>query len=474
MYHPPYPLIASSPSTTAKLFLKAVTRRWRLILLVTLLVSVAVTASVYLRRPTYESRAGLVINIERFNVSTSRADARQNMAVLTTVEAVTSQSEAIRSRDLIEEVVRDLDPSVFDGPPPSHPVSRFIVELKSSVGTFVSDMIRAAHLLPARNEFYEHVQIVERGLDISTVRQAQVIRLSYQADSAATAKTVLGKIIEVYARRTAGRGVDSKEYAGLSREANRFRSELDVAEQELAGLRTRYGIADLATEKQTVSDRLNRLTAAIESRPLPADTGAVEKRASRDVRPLVDAPSAGDETNRPTGGSSTGQIGQLRAQLNALVVERASLDTMFAAGHPKVVSLDRQIGKVEELLKQQTAAVTDAIEANRGRLKELLGIEPQFMRLSRNVRILSDTYEIYRKAASDRQIMGEQEARVQLQTIDPPTLPYRPNGASRAVVVAAGPGIGLAVGIALALLASFLEGDLGLTKRMSETDQAAA
>lgn len=460
-------MTASAPLLTVTLFLREVTRRWRLILLATLLVSLAVTASVYLRRPTFESRAGLVINIERFNISTSRADARQNMAVLTTAEAVTSQSEAIRSRDLIEEVVRELDPAVFTGPPPSNPFSRFIADVKSSVGTAVSDMMRAAHLLPPRNEFYEHVQAVERGLDISTVRQAQVIRLSYQADSAAAAKTILEKIIEVYVRRTAGRRLDSEEYAGLSREANRFRSELDGAEQELAGLRTRYGIADLGTEKQIVSDRLNRLMAAIESGPLPVDKTAVEKRASLDARPLVDAPSGGDETgSRPAGGSSTGQIGPLRAQLNALVVERASLDTVFSAGHPKLVSLDRQIAKIEELLTQQTAAVTDAIALNRQRLQELLAIEPQFMRLSRNVRILSDTYEIYRKAATDRQIMGDQEARVQLQTIDSPTFPYRPNGPSRVVLVAAGPGVGLVVGIALALLASFLEGGLRPSRRL--------
>src|ERR1700722_15738208 len=104
----------------------AVKGRWRLIVVIFILTTLATTTAVYMRRPSYESTAALLVNVERFGVSASRSDIRQDVAVLQVVEAGTWQAEVFRSRVLGEGGVNNLAPAIFDRPPSSNPVLRFI------------------------------------------------------------------------------------------------------------------------------------------------------------------------------------------------------------------------------------------------------------------------------------------------------------------------------------------------------------
>ncbi|WP_163980809.1 hypothetical protein, partial [Raoultella ornithinolytica] len=57
----------------------------------------AAMAGIYLKKPAYESVGKLLVNFEGRGVSLSRADVQYNSTQLQAVEAVTSQSEILRS-----------------------------------------------------------------------------------------------------------------------------------------------------------------------------------------------------------------------------------------------------------------------------------------------------------------------------------------------------------------------------------------
>src|SRR6266446_3651137 len=154
------------PGTMVTLLREAVATRWRAIIVVFLLTTVAATVAVYIRLPSYESSAAVLINVERFNVSSSRADMRQDVAVLTTVEAVTSQAEVLRSRDLVERLVDRLDAKVFDRPPSPYALVRLVSRVVDRVGDEVGDALRAVRLLPPRNPRFNLIRRIEGGLDI--------------------------------------------------------------------------------------------------------------------------------------------------------------------------------------------------------------------------------------------------------------------------------------------------------------------
>ncbi len=435
----------------------ALKERWRVVLVVFLVVTTAATAGVYLRKPVFESRAAVLVNVERLGVSVSRADVRQDVAVLQAVEAVTSQAEVLRSNDLIERTLDKLDPAIFQSAPPRNPVLAMIVSTVQTVREFFVELLRDARLLPPRNPRYELVKQVSDNLSVATVRQAQVIRIGFSAQNPETARVVLQSMLDLYVERAASNTVEAEGPGMLLRQADTVRGELDVAERELFDLRARHGISDLAGEKSDLLERINRLTTVIEGvgEAAPAAAGvavAVQpRRAPGTERSLIDVPD-----NEAINSAVGSQLVQLRAQLNSLRVSRAGLAAELSSEHPRLLSLDQQIASTEQLLRRELTALKQTIAGYRTRLNTLTAVEPELQRLQRNASMLSESYDVYRKAAEDRRLMREQEARLQIQIIDPPSTPYVPRGPVPALLVAAGAVLGLLAGVAMAVLLAFL------------------
>ena len=451
-------------------FRTALRDRWLLVMLVFLLVTAGATVGVYLNKPVFESRAAVFVNVERLGVSVSRADVRQDIAVLQAVEAVTSQAEVLRSRDLIERAVDSLDPAIFKSKPPRNRFLAMIVSAVADVREFFTEVLRDLRLLPPANERYELVKQITDNLSVSTVRQAQVIRLGFSAQSAETARVVLLRLLDLYVERAATNTVEIEGAGMLVRQAGTVRVELEETERELFALRARYDIADLGAEKVAIIERINRLTTVVEGAtdaPPSVTAGAAPAAPAR--RSVIEVP-ASDAINSAVGG----QVVELRAQLNTMLVNRVGLAADLAGEHPRLRSLDQQIASTEALLRQGISALKNTISSNRERLHTLTSVEPQLQRLQRTAAMLSESYDVYRKAAEDRRLMREQEARLQIQIVDPPSVPYAPSGPVPALLVAAGALLGLLAGVGLALLLSFLDGPSRREQPPAPTEPVAA
>lgn len=441
--------------------LQTLATRWRLILIITLLTSVATTIAVYVRPPSYESDAALLVNVEHQGISASHADVRQDAAALQAVEAVTSHAEALRSRDLAERVVNKLDPKIFDRKPSLYLFVRLISRSINAIEDTGEDLLRAVKLMPPKNPHYEMIKRIENSLNVSTVRQAQVIQLYFRASNPDTARIVLQTLIDTYINLNAERALGTDL---LSDKANRLRRQLEDAERELGELRSRYGIVDLNGEKSRLAERIDRLTTVLEDVSGAQDQDSVAStseaqpgaKAPAPPRNMVERSVLDVPDNEGSGGVGSVLIGQLRSQLSRLRLERAGLREQYSPESAMVGPLNTRIANLEQQLKQEVSAIRETTAGYRARLEKLLKVEPQITQLSRNVSILSDTYEVYRKGSEDRLTMREQEAREQLWVIDPASIPYAPRGPLPIVLVLAGIGLGAVLGVGIALLVNFI------------------
>jgi uncharacterized protein involved in exopolysaccharide biosynthesis len=313
--------------------------------------------------------------------------------------------------------------------------------------------------MPPKNPRYELIKKIEGGFDVSTVRQAQVIRLTFRSENPKTARTVLETLLNTYIDLNAERIVGTDI---LSEKAASLRPQLEEAERELGALKARYGIVDLNGEKTMLADRIGRLMNVLEDASDPkVSSVASESRvggkatlsaanvAQRSVLDVQDSPASG--------GVASAQVVQLRAQLNRLRLERAGLLDTYTPGRANVGPLDTRIENLRLQLDEEISKIRDTVAGYRVRLATLLEVEPQITQLSRNVSILSDTYEVYRKEADDRRMMRTQDALEQLKIIDPPSIPYAPRGPLPVVLVLAGFGVGIVLSVGIALLMNFFE-----------------
>ena len=201
---------------TLLLLRSALSKRWLLVVVVFVAVASATTVGVYLRKPVYESRAAVLVNVERLGVSVSRADVRQDVAVLQAVEAVTSQAEVVRSKDLIERVLDTLDPATFKGPPPRNPIVAKIVAGIDGLKSGTAEFLRGLRLIPPANERYERVSQIESNLTVSPVRQAQVIRIAFTAHTPEAARLVLQRLLDLYVGRAADNALETLRKAAAA------------------------------------------------------------------------------------------------------------------------------------------------------------------------------------------------------------------------------------------------------------------
>lgn len=437
----------------------AIVRRWRLMLVVIAMTTIGTTAAVYIRPPSFESRAALFVNVERHRLSVARADVRTDGAALQAVEAVTSHAEGLRSRLLAELVVDKLDPKIFDRGRSSNVILRTISDVVNYVREAGEEVLRSIKLMPPENPRYELIKKIEDGFDVSTVRQAQVIRLTFRSASPKTAQAVLEALLNTYiglnAERIVGKDILSEKAASL-------RPQLEEAERELGAVKSRYGIVDLNGEKTMLAERIGRLMNVLEdASDTRVSSAASESRVGE--RAAVSATNAAqravlDVQDEPaSGGVASAQVVQMRAQLNRLRLERAGLLDTYTPGRANVGPLDTRIENLRLQLEEEISKIRETVAGYRARLATLLEVEPQITQLSRNVSILSDTYEVYRKEADDRRIMRTQDSLEQLKIIDPPSIPYAPRGPLPVWLVLAGLGAGIVLSLGVALLMNVFE-----------------
>ncbi|GBU16739.1 MULTISPECIES: hypothetical protein [Methylobacterium] len=401
----------------------------------------AAMAGIYLKKPAYESVGKLLVNFEGRGVSLSRADVQYNSTQLQAVEAVTSQSEILRSHDLVVAVVDKLGMDAFRDPEPSSALMQAIAGTIRTVSEAINGVLVSARLVEPVDPREALIEAVEKSLQVYPVRQTQVISVAFRWRNPRVPPLVLDALIELFQAKVGELNGLSDGYDLFVEQSKRARDELDKAERDMSALGQRYKIVDLKREKTFLLDRIEKL-------------GPVA-----DIAAANGADTALDGTGAGQGDSTIvgGQISALQAQLNTMRVDRARLLVSVTPDSREVRELDRQIATVEAALARESRIVRETLAAYRERLRTLQGVESDFNRAGRNLEIASEAYQTYRKASEDRRVMKAQEVKIRIQVIDPPTRPVLPTGPSRLILALAALVAALALIPAFGLLLWWLE-----------------
>ena len=178
-------------------------------------------------------------------------------------------------------------------------------------------------------------------------------------------------------------------------------------------------VVDLQVERQQILKRLDTVASLVKS------TGNIDS-------------TSGKMNFTITGPDAPPQLLQQSTNLNTLLIERARLAATYTEDHRDVLRLDKQIASTRAVLNEELATLAKVMERDRARLQHLLKIEPRYNWLSRQVRILTDSYEVYNKAAKDRETFFDRDTQILAQVIDPPATTYHPLKPGRLILVIAG------------------------------------
>lgn len=448
-------------------FLTVFRARHRLFLVVFVVVLAGAVAGAFLKRPVYESTAALLVKLDLRSVSISRSEIRRDIAILQAEEAVISQTELLQTRELIERLIDELPPEIFKGKSP-HWFVASVLDAVDFVKESIIDALAALKLIDEDTPRYQMVKRIKKGLSVYPVRKAQIILVSYRSKARKAPPVVLNTLIRLYLVKFAELYARAEGYVHYSVQSSRLKVELEMAENALVNLKARYDIADLEIERIQLLERIDTLTTMLDGTRRVGVVAEAPADPQTKPRHVTSHPSAPPPAIAPP------QILQLTSRLDALRIDRAKNLVSFAPGHQSIRELDSQIDKAEALLSKQIEQLVRTVEAVKKRLAFLSEVEPELNSLERQVKIGSDAYVIYSKAAVDRRLSQEQEARIIIQVVDPPSLPYSPVSPNRLTLILAGMGLALFLALGTVVLVEWYHTGSPAAKKDSPSSSAAA
>jgi polysaccharide biosynthesis transport protein len=451
-------------------------RKW----VILALVAIAVTASFMATRlqvPEYRATVTVQIDPEGSQILSFQDFNRSGRWYVS--EFLASQNEILRSRSLAEAVVRR--EGLQD-----HPELTGGVRQRSLVGE-LRDLARM--LVAAVRPTEENVPAPEaaapepRGegpaagalrsrLEVVPVRNSLLVRISFVSFDPQFAARIANAVAREYMENSMQRRLDAgaEARAFLEKQLDDMRIAIERSDRALADFARQGGVADLEANLEMARAGLRSLNDRFEE----VQQELVQIAAWRE---LVDAGRT--EHLDPVLNSAT--IADLQSRLLDANAEYASLSERFLDSYPTVAETLRRIALLRaeisaertkvvngiigryDNLKAQEAALQQAIAEREERVMTLNERGVQYNILRREFETSRELYDgLLQRLKEIGVAAGVQEANISvIDTAQVPGAPFRPD--LRKNVSIAGM-VGLAVGIALALLLEFLDSTIRRTE----------
>ena len=437
-------------------------RRRGLMLLVFLVLALAAVAGAYLKRQEFESTARLLVKVEQRNISLSQADLMTDQAARSTEEAVATQAEMLSSIENVAQVVQRLGPGVLEAPLPKSAFGRALRAIVGALTGAIDQLLVGAGLVPSVTPDVAAAEYIAKNLRISPVRRTQIVEVAFRARTPDAAHAVLSELMRLHLAKQAQLHALSESYEFYRRQADDLAASLRVAEDALGQFKHRHALIDAPAEKTMLMQKVERMTSMLEgslpsltagAAPLPVNlAGAGEPAMGRGlITPL------GDTRARLAGN----ELSQMMARLNELRLERVRRAGLFEPGTPLLDEVDNQVRSLERTLDDEVRQIRKLVGAYQARLRLVDSLETELFQLQRTVVTRAENHRTYAKAAEDRRIAEQAQARGVAVVFDAPSQPVRPLPPSRLVVLLAG----LVVAMLAALACGVLAESLALRRR---------
>jgi uncharacterized protein involved in exopolysaccharide biosynthesis len=349
-------------SFTLRDALAPVFRHRRMASLIFLGVFIGAVATLLAAPKKYEAEMTILVNRDRVDAVVT-PDPGAPVAVQP-VEAVTeedlnSEVELLRSRDLLEEVVRSCGLAAAKDSQWTRAFTGFGDILRGTKSTQEARVARS-------------VQALSDQLAVEPLKKTTLIRVSYAAHDPEQSAHVLNTLATLYQEKHAAVHRPAGTFAFFDQETSRYRGELIAAEAQLTDFDSKDGIVAPAVQKQLVLQEISQFQAELQQDR--ADAYGARERAS--ALETEAAATADRETTQMRKLDNGQLLAELQSTLLSLELKQSEMIVKYAPTYPPVQEVETQIAQTREAIaKAQQSPVeettTDRVPAREWMTTEL-------------------------------------------------------------------------------------------------------
>lgn len=464
-------------------------KRWRMIAIFALLVLAVATAVALLRPDTYLVRATLLVDRARADVALAPTESSQLVTQLSEQD-LNSEVEALKSRQLIEEVVNALAVGEHGEIGPKEPADLGWMERARS---WVDSALGKKPLTKAD----QMVLSLSHEIQIDLVRKSNVIEVSYRSTDPDWATRVVRTFTERYIQHRAERGQARKAlsfFEGQMQAADKKLTESEAAlekyleDNQFTLTKGPPGSDPLASQKALVINRLALLRNEV------GDAEASMQELSRKIDNLKSR--LAEEPERLLSPDRTKQdasVEMIKEHLTELGLKRDQLLQDFKPGSRYVEDVESEIALAKRRLAEVTAEAgsIDGTEINpihQGLKEDLLRSDAELEglrarhatldgqvasyqkrldtlnekafeldKLQRQAQTAEEEYLLYRKKHEEARISEamDQHKLINVTIAQPAQRPLQPEGVGAGTVILLGLLGGILGGLGLAFTTEF-------------------
>ncbi|MBW2690125.1 MAG: polysaccharide biosynthesis tyrosine autokinase [Deltaproteobacteria bacterium] len=473
-------------------YLHVIQRRWRIGLIVFLLIFVGVAVKTYLQTPIYQSSVTLRVGYKqqpsemvlKMNLE-NRFSITSELLVLQSYALAEKAAERLNLKWQIEKIGRGIDIHLRGLSAPED-VDQLTVEFTSSTqyrllnpdgqvvlegeggkvaesGAYrcvveIHSGLKGGQVKLRRLSQGEAVGLVMSGVSAGEIEEgANLIRLSVQGADSMLVADVANALAESYVEQS--RVAKSSEaelmLQFIDQQQAELGSQLDRSEQAWHEYRIKTGLDRLSAEGQSLVDvavELEKRRAGLNIRLERISVFLADFKQNRD-----DFTTVGDLPD----------IGEYISQLFALQANRLDLLRKFTPAHPDVVEVDNQISQLREKIYstatlakrriiQQLADVKVSLGKSSRLLEQVPEEELELVRLSRTNQVNAELYSYLLQRQQETRITAAATSS-NIDIIDRAQVPGAPIKPNKKKNLALGLILGLMLGVGLTFLLDYID-----------------
>jgi uncharacterized protein involved in exopolysaccharide biosynthesis len=291
--------------------------------------------------PRYRSQMSILVDRERVDLAITTDASPQSNTTETplTEEEVNSEVELIKSRDVLEQVVRT------NG-------------LANSHGFSLGDLIHGKRSEPDR--VAAAVESLAKKLKIEAVAKTNVIQVAYSSPDPQLSYHVLKSLGDLYMEKHVAVHRPAGSYAFFAGEANRYKKALDADEALLRNFGNEQGLAAPDLQRTNMALQVTNSVGLMHA--------AQQAIASDEQRMRSDRQQMGQTPQRVATLRSSAAADKLLSDLNASLLaaqtKRTQLALKYDPNFPLMKEADQEVAQAQAAIDraEQTRYVTEATD----------------------------------------------------------------------------------------------------------------
>ncbi len=448
-------------------------RQKRLIETVTLAGLITISALTWLEPPIYRASAKILVQTQRTHIPLSPSEDRLTVDRMSDQE-INAVVALLRSTSLVRDVL-DAYRSKLEADE-----TRSLIGTARDIALFPvalpAMLYRLIHGLPAPTVFDDAVQKTAEKIEVTPVKQSNLIEVAYVSRDPQWASIFVNDLIQLYITRHAALSDAGAGQDFFRNQRELLGERLERAQANLRDFRDAAGAAAVSENVDALRDQMAGFEVA-----RATDQAKVAELEAREVFLLTNVLSKPEAaTNEPRIAGNTA-VQFLKSRLLELELKRSELLSRYAPGSQFLADLGRQIVDTRALKRKEEQAIVQlmltetrselaAARARVASLSELLQENQE--RLLRNQNAGGERDQLEQELAAAREpyityLKKEEQARfskaldesriVDLSVVEPADVPIEPEAAHRLETVVLGIVLSFLLGVAAAFVREQLD-----------------